>query len=110
MPLMDLVDDSGDDADSAMDVVSMSQQLAEPQFPSASTSLFELHYPLPVPNLERAWSGSQASLEPDKFRLYIEELIALQRYARARAAKLHKYLVEAANATNFPLQLGIVLN
>ncbi|KMS94251.1 hypothetical protein BVRB_023290, partial [Beta vulgaris subsp. vulgaris] len=45
MPLLDLVDDSGDDADSAMDVVSMSQQLSEPQFPSASTSLFELHPP-----------------------------------------------------------------
>lgn len=100
--------DSADDADSAMDVVSMSksQQIEAHRFPVSATTLAELRQPYPVPNLQRMWQQPHASFDGEQLKSAMVELTSLQRYAKARAVKLHKHLVEVANATNTPLQLG----
>lgn len=106
--------ESGDDADSAMDVVSMSQSKqaastsSSSRLPTAPTSLIDLRQPYPVPNFERLLQDPQLALAPEQLKVVMSELVSMQRYARARAIKLHKHLIEAANATNMPLQLGSV--
>lgn len=99
-------DVSMDDAD--MDVVSIgaASSAAPVPMPSAATTLASLCQAFPVPDLERMWDAAAPSFSIDQLKLAMKELTGLQRYARARAVKLHKHLVDVANATNSPLQLG----
>eukprot|EP00474_Spongospora_subterranea_P009397 CRZ09855.1 hypothetical protein [Spongospora subterranea] len=98
--------DSPDDVESAMDVVSMSKSQRSPSaLPTNATTLSQLRKSYPVPCLNQMWNDAHADFTIEQLKSAMNELAGLQRYARARAVKLHQHLVDVANSTNTPLQL-----